>query len=226
MTPDIPPKYQAPNASYDYVKREAMIPMRDGVKLFTVIVVPRGAKNASMILTRTPYNAAKRAERFRSPHMLATLPQGDEVFAAEGYIRVFQDVRGKYGSEGDYVTTRPLKGALNSSATDHSTDAYDTIDWLVKNVPESNGKVGMLGVPTRFMSSWLSSIHPGFESGSTDGHGGWLDGRRWVSFECVSANDSTILNRPRREEKGTRSLVGDEDYDNFWRRFCSFIWWR
>ena len=77
--------------------------------------------------------------------MLATLPQGDEVFVADGYIRVFQDVRGKYGSEGDYVMTRPLRGPLNPSATDHVTDAYDTIDWLVKNVPESNGKVGMLG---------------------------------------------------------------------------------
>jgi len=113
LTPDIPPKYEAPKASYDYVKREVMIPMRDGVKLFTVIVIPRGAKNAPMILTRTPCNAAKRAERFWSPHMLATLPQGDEVFVAEGYIRIFQDVRGKYGSEGDYVMTRPLRGPLN-----------------------------------------------------------------------------------------------------------------
>jgi predicted acyl esterase len=139
--PDIPARFETPTASYDYVKREVMIPMRDGVKLYTLIVLPRGAgvKSAPMILTRTPYNAAKRAERTRSPHMLATLPQGDEVFVADGYIRVFQDVRGKYGSEGDYVMTRPLKGPLNSSATDHSTDAYDTIDWLVKNVAESNG---------------------------------------------------------------------------------------
>ena len=60
--------------------------------------------------------------------MLATLPQGDEVFVADGYIRVFQDIRGKYGSEGEYMMTRPLKGPLNSSAVDHSTDAYDTID--------------------------------------------------------------------------------------------------
>ena len=67
--------------------------------------------------------------------MLATLPQGDEVFVADGYIRVFQDVRGKYGSEGDYVMTRPLRGPLNPTAIDHSTDAYDTIEWLVKNVP-------------------------------------------------------------------------------------------
>src|SRR5512146_2577980 len=139
LTPDIPAKYAPSTASYDYVKREVMIPMRDGVKLHTVIIIPRGAKNAPIILTRTPYEASKRAERIQSPHMLATLPQGDEVFVVDGYIRVFQDVRGKYGSEGDYFMTRPLKGPLNSTDTDHSTDAYDTIAWLVKNVPESNG---------------------------------------------------------------------------------------
>src|SRR5207249_7073920 len=135
LTPDIPPKFETPTASYDYVKRDVMIPMRDGVKLHTVIVLPKGAKNAPMILTRTPYNASKRTERNASPHMLALLPEGDEVLVADGYIRIFQDVRGKYGSEGEYVMTRPLRGPLNSSNVDHSTDAYDTIDWLVKNVP-------------------------------------------------------------------------------------------
>jgi predicted acyl esterase len=145
LTPDIGAKFEPPTAFYDYVKRTVMIPMRDGVRLYTVIVVPKGAKNAPILLTRTPYNASKRTERSQSPRMLATLPQGDEVFVADGYIRVFQDVRGKYGSEGDYVMTRPLKGPLNSSQVDHATDAYDTIDWLVKNVPESNGKVGTIG---------------------------------------------------------------------------------
>src|SRR5438046_3925728 len=138
---DIPKTFTAPTGDRDYVKREVMIPMRDDVKLHTVIVVPKGAKNAPILLTRTPYNASERTLRTRSPYMLAVLPQGDEVFVADGYIRVFQDVRGKYGSEGDYVMTRPLRGPLNSSPVDHSTDAYDTIDWLVKNVPESNGKV-------------------------------------------------------------------------------------
>src|SRR5262249_18971568 len=144
-TPDIPKKFEHPTAGYDYEKREAMIPMRDGVKLYTVIVVPKGAKNAPIILTRTPYNAAGRAERTHSSRMINILPMGDEVFVKDGYIRVFQDVRGKYGSEGEYIMTRMLRGPLNNTDTDHSTDAYDTIDWLVKNVPESNGKVGMLG---------------------------------------------------------------------------------
>src|SRR5258708_4858453 len=75
---DIPKPSPAPTAAADYVKREVMIPMRDGVKLHTVIVVPKGAANAPILLTRTPYNASKRASRSDSPHMLAILPQGDE----------------------------------------------------------------------------------------------------------------------------------------------------
>src|SRR5262249_47178314 len=141
-------------------KRVEMIPMRDGVKLYTVIVIPKGAKNAPMIMTRTPYNAAGRATRANSASMLATLPQGDEVFVADGYIRIFQDVRGKDGSEGDYVMTRPLIGPLNSTKTDHSTDAYDTIDWLVKNVPESNGRVGMLGSSYEGFTVVMALVNP------------------------------------------------------------------
>lgn len=145
MAPDIGAKFEAPLEANDYVKRVVMIPMRDGVKLHTIILVPKEAQRAPMLLTRTPYNAAGRTSRAVSPNMLATLPMGDETMVRAGYIRVFQDVRGKYGSEGDYVMTRPLRGPLNNTKTDHATDAWDTIDWLVKNVKESNGKVGMLG---------------------------------------------------------------------------------
>src|SRR5215475_10897025 len=96
---ETPAKFAPKTTSFDYDKRDVMIAMRDGVKLHTVIVVPKGAKRAPMILTRTPYNASKRAERTPSTNMVAMLPLGDEVFASDGYIRVFQDVRGKYGSE-------------------------------------------------------------------------------------------------------------------------------
>ena len=137
-----------------------MIPMRDGVKLYTVIVVPKGARNAPILLTRTPYNAAARAQRNRSPYMVAALPLFDELFAADGYIRVYQDVRGKYGSEGEYVMTRPLRGPLNNSTVDHSTDAYDTIDWLVKNVPESNGRVGMVGSSYEGFTVVMALVNP------------------------------------------------------------------
>ncbi len=142
---DVPKEFHVPTAGYDYIRREVMILMRDGVKLFTSIVIPKGAHDAPILLTRTPYNAFGRTRRNHSPLMLSTLPQGDEVFVQAGYIRVFQDVRGKHKSEGDYVMTRPVRGPLNPASTDHVTDAYDTIDWLVKNVPESNGRVGMLG---------------------------------------------------------------------------------
>jgi len=142
---DIPKSFAVPAAEYDYAKREVMIPMRDGVKLHTVIVVPKGAANAPILLTRTPYNASKRAARNNSLQMLSALPAGDDVFVVAGYIRVFQDVRGKYKSEGEYVMTRPVRGPLNATQTDEVTDAYDTIDWLVKNTPESNGRVGMIG---------------------------------------------------------------------------------
>ncbi len=160
MQPDVPAKFEPPTSANDYVKREVMIPMRDGVKLFTVIVVPKGAKSTPIILTRTPYNAAKRAERNVSPHMLDILAMGDEVLVQEGYIRVFQDIRGKYGSEGDYVMTRPLRGPLNGTQVDHSTDAYDTIDWLVKNIPETNGKVGMIGSSYEGFTVLMALVNP------------------------------------------------------------------
>ncbi len=146
MAPDVPTaKFEALMPGADYVKQVVMIPMRDGVKLYTVIVTPKNAAHAPIMLTRTPYNAAKRAARNGSPRMASILPEGDDNFVAAGYIRVFQDVRGKHGSEGDYVMTRPIRGPLNNTPVDHATDAYDTIDWLVKNVPQSNGKVGMVG---------------------------------------------------------------------------------
>jgi uncharacterized protein len=160
MTPDIPPTFTVPTADADYLKRDVMIAMRDGVKLHTVIVIPKGAHAAPIILTRTPYDAAKRAERLPSPHMLSELNVADEVFVTAGYIRVYQDVRGKYGSEGDYVMTRFLRGPLNPTPVDHSTDAYDTIDWLVRNVPESNGRVGMIGSSYEGFTVLMALVNP------------------------------------------------------------------
>ena len=160
LTPDIPSHFDAPTSGYDYVTRDVMVPMRDGVRLHTVIVVPKGARNAPILLTRTPYNASARAQRNRSPYIVSALPLFDELFASDGYIRVYQDVRGKYGSEGEYVMTRPLRGPLNASAVDHSTDAYDTIDWLVKNLPESNGRVGMVGSSYEGFTVVMALVNP------------------------------------------------------------------
>jgi uncharacterized protein len=160
MTPDIPAKFTAPVTEYDYVKRVEMIPMRDGVKLYTVIVIPKGAEHAPMLLTRTPYDAAHRAQRNESPHMLDELPEADEVFVKAGYIRVYQDVRGKYGSQGAYVMTPPPSGPLNPSGPNDTADAWDTIDWLVKHVPESNGKVGMIGSSYEGFTVVMALLNP------------------------------------------------------------------
>ena len=177
---DIPKAFTTPTDNQDFIRRESMVPMRDGVKLYTEIILPKGAHNAPILLTRTPYNASSRTTRSKSPHMLATLPQGDEVFVAAGYIRVFQDVRGKYKSEGDYVMTRPVRGPLNSSTTDHVTDAWDTIDWLVKNTPESNGRVGMIGSSYEGFTVVMALLdpHPALKvAAPRKPHGRWMDGR-------------------------------------------------
>jgi len=163
MAPDIPTsKFTAAVPNADYVKQEVMIPMRDGVKLYTVIVIPKALMEgkAPIMLTRTPYNAAGRAGRAKSPHIGAMLPEGDDAFIENGYIRVFQDVRGKYGSEGDYVMTRPVRGPLNDTPVDHSTDAWDTIDWLVKNIAQSNGKVGMVGSSYEGFTVLMALVEP------------------------------------------------------------------
>jgi len=157
---DIPAKFVLPEGSKDYIRREVMVPMRDGTKLFTTIVIPKGARNAPILLTRTPYDAYNRVRRTDSNKMLSVLAQGDEVFTQAGYIRVFQDIRGKYRSEGDFVVTRPPVGPLNPTKIDDTTDAWDTIDWLVKNLPESNGKVGMLGSSYEGWTVVMALLHP------------------------------------------------------------------
>ncbi|MBN8886191.1 MAG: CocE/NonD family hydrolase [Rudaea sp.] len=149
LAADTPKEFKPIRDEFDYERREAMIAMRDGAKLFTVILIPKGAQRAPMLLTRTPYDADKMTRHAQSNRLAATLHGYDnfeDLHTRDGYIRVIQDIRGKYKSEGDYVVTRPPHGALNPTAIDHATDTWDTIDWLVKNVPESNGKVGILGI--------------------------------------------------------------------------------
>src|SRR6266545_7177885 len=222
MTPDIPASFRAPTATYDYVKREAMIPMRDGVKLYTVIVMPKGAHDAPILLTRTPYNAKKRAERNASPHIDATLPQMDEDFVRDGYIRVYQDVRGKHGSEGDYVANRPLIGPLNKTQVDHSTDAYDTIDWLVKNVPESNGRVGMIGSSYEGFTvvNALINPHPALKAAVPECPmiDGWM-GDDWFHYGAFRQINLDYYTE-QMSDRGEGDAIprqGLDDYENFRR---------
>jgi uncharacterized protein len=170
---ETPARFAPVTDSFDYVRREVMIPMRDGVRLHTVILVPKGAKDAPILLTRTPYNAneltshdPRGGEQTGAPSsahlgpILHGYDNATEVIVEGGYIRVVQDVRGKYGSEGDYVMNRPLHGPQNPTPVDHATDTFDTIDWLVKNVPESNGRVGILGISYDGFLPLMALVNP------------------------------------------------------------------
>jgi putative CocE/NonD family hydrolase len=160
---ETPAKYTPATTGFEYTRKEVMIAMRDGVKLFTVILVPRGAKGAPILLTRTPYNASELTAHGHSGHLAPILQGYDnatDVIVEGGYIRVVQDVRGKHKSEGDYIMNRPLRGPQNPTPVDHATDTYDTIDWLVKNLPETNGKVGILGISYDGFLPLMALVHP------------------------------------------------------------------
>jgi len=160
---ETPEKFEVTNYGFDYIRREVMIPMRDGVKLHTVILVPKGAKNAPILLTRTPYSASALTSNSNSSHLGPSLYGYDnatDVIVEGGYIRAIQDIRGKYGSEGEYVMNRPLHGPQNPTAVDHATDTYDTIDWLVKNIKETNGKVGILGISYDGFLPLMALVNP------------------------------------------------------------------
>jgi putative CocE/NonD family hydrolase len=220
---DIPAKFTVPsNANYDV--REEMIPMRDGVKLYTVIVSPKGATNAPIILTRTPYNASGRAKRSDSDQLVNRLPEADELYVREGYIRVYQDIRGKYKSEGDYVVTRPPIGPLNPTKVDHTTDAYDTIAWLVdrKNLPQSNGKVGMVGSSYEGFTvvAALLGPHPALKVAAPQSPmiDGWMGDDWFHNGAFRLANIAWIGAQTGYKGEGEAPSTGGwDDYDNFRR---------
>jgi len=219
---DVPAKFTPPTDANDYVKREVMIPMRDGVKLYTIIVIPKGAVSAPIVLTRTPYNAAARASRMDSPAMLSTLPLSDEPFVKAGYIRVYQDIRGKYGSEGAYVVTRPVIGPLNPTNVDHVTDAYDTIDWLVNkaNLPQSNGRVGMIGSSYEGFTVVMALLkpHPALKVAAPESPmiDGWM-GDDWFHYGAFRlANIAWLGAQTGYKGAGKAPPTGGyDDYDNF-----------
>ena len=160
---EMPAQLQPVTGSFDFERREAMIAMRDGVHLHTVILVPKGASHAPILLTRTPYSADQLTMHSASAHLGPNLYGYDnalDVIVDGGYIRVIQDIRGKYGSEGDNVMNRPNRGPQNPTSVDESTDTYDSIEWLIRNIPETNGKVGILGIS---YDGWLpltALVHP------------------------------------------------------------------
>ena len=129
-----------------------MIPMRDGVRLHTKIFTPKNqAGPLPIIMKRTPYGIEGSAGNFVSYL---------KALADEGYIFVFQDLRGKFGSEGTFVMQRPPRGPGNPSPLDEGTDTYDTIEWLLKNVPRNNGRVGMLGISYDGWTTIMGALEP------------------------------------------------------------------
>ena len=211
---ETPAKFQPKTDSFDYVRRVEMIPMRDGVKLHTVILIPKGAKNAPMLLTRTPYDADQLTSNGHSSHLGPTLwgyDNATEVIVEGGYIRVVQDVRGQYNSEGDYVMTRPLHGPLNPTPVDHSTDTYDTIDWLVKNVAESNGKVGILGISYDGFLPLMALVNPHPALKVAVPMNPMVDG--WMGDDWFHNGAFREQNMPYiYEQEATRKAAGDEEH--------------
>ena len=214
---DVPAKVAMPTASYDYEKRVVMIPMRDGVKLYTVIMIPKGAHDAPILFTRTPYNAARRVQRTDSPSLMASIAQGDELFVQDGYIRVIQDIRGKYGSEGDYVMTRPVRGPLNPTNTDETTDAWDSIDWLVKHTPEANGRVGMIGSSYEGYTVVMALLdpHPALKVAAPESPmvDGWM-GDDWFHYGAFRQPNLDYITE-QTSARGAGEPVQRDAYDDF-----------
>lgn len=157
---DIPQNFLPLPVESEFDKRIVMIPMRDGIKLNTVIMLPKKVTDAPIVLDRTPYSAARYTALQPSGKIsAATIPLHADLLKA-GYIVVMQDVRGKHGSEGVYSMVRPLRGVLNATDTDNSTDAYDTIEWLSKNIPESNGRVATTGISYDGNLALMSLVDP------------------------------------------------------------------
>src|SRR3954449_4481461 len=162
-----------------YTKYEYRIPMRDGVRLFTSVYVPKEQSElCPIMLLRTPYDVGPYGvDEYKSD--LGPSP----LFGNEGYIFAYQDVRGRWMSEGEYVNMRPHRPTKNGSQEiDESTDTYDTIDWLIKNIRNHNGKVGMWGIsyPGFYTAAGMIDAHPALKAASPQAPiADWFAGDDW-----------------------------------------------
>jgi putative CocE/NonD family hydrolase len=220
MTPDVVASYDPVLPEADYVKRVAMVPMRDGVKLYTVIVMKKGTSGGPILLSRTPYDAKGSANRTPSQSIVDILPIMDKEFVNDGYIRVYQDIRGIHNSEGQWVMNRPIAGPLNPTGIDESTDAYDTIDWLVKNVPETNGKVGVIGSSYLGFTTLAAEInpHPALKAAVPESPmvDGWM-GDDWFhngAFRPSGLDYAVSMSTAKAEGNGIAAGPGD-DYTRY-----------
>jgi uncharacterized protein len=201
----------APVTTIAFTRTEMMIPMRDGTRLFTVVFTPQSQTGPlPIIITRTPYGIEK-------------IDAGDfgkaqKDLAADGYVFVFQDIRGRFRSEGRFVMVRPPRDRSDAKSVDESTDTYDTIDWLVRNVPQNNGRAGIMGVS---YDGWLATMaliepHPALKAVSPQApvadfwmgddffHNGAF--RQSYGYEYVKSMESSNVNE-------VVSLGGADAYD-------------
>ncbi len=147
----------------NYIKKEVSVPMRDGVKLFTSIYIPKDKKEKHPILiTRTPYSCAPYGKKYSGEYWYGY----KKNYAKEGYILVTQDVRGRWMSEGEFMNVRPFNPDKKTGEIDESSDTYDTIDWLVKNIDNNNGKAGVFGIsyPGFYSTMAAASNHPALKA--------------------------------------------------------------
>jgi putative CocE/NonD family hydrolase len=216
---DIAAKWQPRTADADYTRQEVMIPMRDGVKLFTVILIPHGAQGLPILLERTPYNAGE-FSKAAVPRLREAVGTANREWVDDQYILVHQDIRGKYGSQGKYVMTRPPVGAMNPTRTDDTTDAYDTIDWLVKNVRQSNRKVGMIGSSYDGWTVTMALLgpHPALKVAAPESPmiDGWM-GDDWFHYGAFrQVNLDYFTGQTSKTGKGEEvQRAGADDYQNF-----------
>jgi len=197
-----------------YDKKEVYITMRDGIKLFTSIYTPKDkSKSAPILLWRTPYNIEP-SEKAYSNRLFSMMH-----FLDEGYIIVYQDNRGRFMSEGTFVDVRPFIPNKKGKQIDENSDTYDTIDWLVKNVNNNNGKVGILGIsyPGFYSTMALPEAHPALKAASpqapvTD----WFIGDDWHHNGAFLLMDAfsfyATIGRPRPEP--TRKWPSEFDLKN------------
>jgi putative CocE/NonD family hydrolase len=221
MTPDVVDKYEQTLPSADFIRREVMVPMRDGTKLYTVVVMKKGTDKGPILLSRTPYDAHEETHRVLSQRIVDILEVMDAEFVEDGYIRVYQDIRGLHRSEGEYIMNRPLAGPQNNTGIDEATDAYDTIDWLVKNVPESNGKVGVIGSSYLGFTTLMAEInpHPALKAAVPQSPmvDGWM-GDDWFhngAFRVSSLDYAVGQATNKAEGGGEFALGGGDDYTRY-----------
>jgi uncharacterized protein len=214
----------------NYTKRELMIPMRDGVKLFTVVYEPKDkSQKYPIMLNRTPFSVMPYGKDDGGRDLYKSSLGPDDLFAREGYIFAYQDVRGLWKSEGEFVHLRP---AIRNSpkATDESTDAYDTVDWLVRNVENNNGRVGLYGVsyPGFYALAGIIDSHPAIKAASpqapiTDCFRGDDFHRNGALFLAQNFSFYAFFNEPRKLEINSFSwltpfeLPTEDGYNYFLR---------